>query len=177
MISFTVHGDPATQGSMKAVVSSSTGRAIVKPSKNLAPWRGLVAWAARSAHSGDPLEGPVVLRADFFVRRPKSLPKRVLHATKKPDVDKLLRALCDSLTGIVWRDDSQVVEVVATKSYGASPRVEVQVVRAPTPGRELLPVAAISAERTFKARVAQAMAAKIDEEFMVEATPAQEARS
>lgn len=128
MIAFTVHGDPVTQGSMKAVISRTTGRAMVKPSKKLAPWRGLIGWEARKAHAGAPIEGPVIVRADFFVRRPRSLPKRVLHCIKKPDTDKLARALLDSISGVLIRDDAQVVELVATKSYGAAPRVEVKVI-------------------------------------------------
>lgn len=127
MIVFTVHGDPVTQGSMRAIISRTTGRAIVKPAAKLAPWRGLIAWEARKACTGDPIEGPVILRADFFVRRPKSIPKRVAHSVKKPDLDKLVRALCDALTGIVWRDDSQVVEIKATKSYARAPGVEVAI--------------------------------------------------
>lgn len=37
--------------------------------------------------------------------------------TKQPDIDKLLRALLDAMTGIVWVDDSQVCYCVANKVY------------------------------------------------------------
>jgi crossover junction endodeoxyribonuclease RusA len=50
--------------------------------------------------------------------RPKSLPKRVTHMTKKPDIDKLIRAVLDALKGVAWCDDSQVVSVYASKRYG-----------------------------------------------------------
>ena len=36
----------------------------------------------------------------------------------RPDLNKLSRACLDALTGIVWRDDSQVVRLEAEKEYG-----------------------------------------------------------
>jgi Holliday junction resolvase RusA-like endonuclease len=43
--------------------------------------------------------------------------------TKRPDLDKLLRATFDAVTatGRVWADDSQVVKVTAEKLYTPSP--------------------------------------------------------
>lgn len=48
--------------------------------------------------------------------------------TKKPDIDKLLRALLDAMTGIVWADDSQVAFVVVNKVYAWNDRPGVHVV-------------------------------------------------
>ena len=42
---------------------------------------------------------------------------------------KLTRAVEDALTGLVWRDDAQVVDEVLSKRYGAPERVEVRVWR------------------------------------------------
>lgn len=64
--------------------------------------------------------GPVEVSVRFRFPRPKShygsgknarIVKKTApcYCSTKPDLDKLLRALNDSLTGIVWRDDSQVV--------------------------------------------------------------------
>ena len=61
--------------------------------------------------------GPVLLDLTFVLPRPKSLPKRVSYHLKKPDVDKLARCVLDGLTGVVYRDDSQVVTVSAHKRY------------------------------------------------------------
>ena len=58
------------------------------------------------------------LTVRFYLPRPKSLPKRVTEHTKKPDLDKLLRAVLDACTtGGVWRDDSQVATIHARKVY------------------------------------------------------------
>jgi Holliday junction resolvase RusA-like endonuclease len=41
----------------------------------------------------------------------------VTHDTKRPDLDKLIRAILDGITGILIEDDSQVVNITATKQY------------------------------------------------------------
>jgi hypothetical protein len=46
---------------------------------------------------------------------------------KAPDLDKLARSVFDALTRVVFHDDAQVVDLVATKRYatvGEPPRVE-----------------------------------------------------
>lgn len=61
------------------------------------------------------------LACEFQLPYPKSSIRKYqfgwLPHTKQPDVDKLLRALMDALTGIVWVDDSQVSFVAVNKSY------------------------------------------------------------
>lgn len=108
-----VPGAPAPQGSKRHV-----GRGVlVESSKAVGPWRERVALAAH-AHGVELIEdGPVLVRLDFVMPRPRSAPKtRTAAATKRPDVDKLARAILDALTGIAWRDDSQVIELSATKA-------------------------------------------------------------
>jgi Holliday junction resolvase RusA-like endonuclease len=40
----------------------------------------------------------------------------------KPDWDKLSRATCDALTGLVWDDDSRVVRAVVEKRFASKER-------------------------------------------------------
>lgn len=47
--------------------------------------------------------------------------------TARPDVDKHARAIMDALHGVVWRDDSQVVEVLGRKRFGEPERLELAV--------------------------------------------------
>ena len=53
----------------------------------------------------------------FILPRPKSTPKRkpTPPAIKRPDIDKLARAILDALTGIWFTDDSTVIDLRATK--------------------------------------------------------------
>jgi crossover junction endodeoxyribonuclease RusA len=60
----------------------------------------------------------------FFIQKAKS--NRQFDCVKKPDLDKLVRGILDSLTKVIFDDDSQVVEIHATKEYG-EPRVEIAV--------------------------------------------------
>jgi len=125
--SFTVQGKPQAQGSHRAFMPKGARFPVVTDSnRNLKQWRDITSLVAQS-HALDPLcDGPVLLVIDFYFQRPKSLPKKVEHHLKKPDLSKLIRSIEDSLTNIIWCDDSQVVEVRATKSYG-TPRAEVAV--------------------------------------------------
>jgi crossover junction endodeoxyribonuclease RusA len=110
-----VAGRPAPQGSKRHVGNG----VMVESSKAVGPWRTVVAWSVAQAHRAAPAVGPVAVVVEFVMPRPKSLPKRrpTPSHTVEPDTDKLLRAVGDALTGVVWRDDSQVVDLHGTKRY------------------------------------------------------------
>ncbi len=120
-ISFTAYGIPAPKGSTKAFIPKGWNRAIVtETNKHTRPWAAIVKGAAidavKDVHIAFP-EGPISIDLRFLMPRPVSLPKKVVHHTKKPDCDKLVRAILDALKGIIWSDDSQVVEIRAQKFY------------------------------------------------------------
>jgi Holliday junction resolvase RusA-like endonuclease len=48
------------------------------------------------------------------------LPKR------KPDIDNVLKVVLDSLNGIAYKDDSQVVMVTGRKIYGHEPKLIIE---------------------------------------------------
>lgn len=106
-----IEGRPAPQGSKRHLGNGI----MVESSKAVKPWRVDVAWTVRE-HFPTPLTGPVQLELGFVMPRPKSAPKRSTPAAvKRPDVDKLSRAVLDAITGVVVVDDSQIVRLVATK--------------------------------------------------------------
>jgi crossover junction endodeoxyribonuclease RusA len=119
-----VPGSPAAQGS-KAYkghrVNRRTGRSVAvltEQSKAVGPWRDLVAATARSAWGVAPLlDVPLSVAAVFVLPRPVRTPKNRTPAAVKQhhDLDKMLRAIFDALTGAVIRDDCLIVEVRATK--------------------------------------------------------------
>lgn len=133
-LTFTVWGVAQPKGSAKAFIPKGWKRAVVTSDnpKNKG-WQQLVAEAAGRAKDvagAGLLEGPVRLRVAFYLPRPQSLPKRVVHHTKKPDLDKLVRSVKDGLTRVAWHDDAQVVDVKAIKRYaeaGISPHAVVAV--------------------------------------------------
>jgi crossover junction endodeoxyribonuclease RusA len=137
---FEVYGEPKPQGSMRGFLTKS-GKVVVThgAGKEVKSWRNEVASAAvsdmRSRHEGydsaPMVEGPVSVVLRFLLRRPKSAPKKRTHPITRPDLDKLVRAILDAITGPILSDDSIVVEISARKAYatGGPPRVEVEVWR------------------------------------------------
>lgn len=96
-------------------------------------WRGAVTDAARAAcaeHGPFPA-GPLHLSLTFWMPRPASARKGEVWCWKRPDIDKLERAVLDALeqSGLIG-NDSQVVTVVASKPYAVdrAPGVEVAIV-------------------------------------------------
>jgi len=98
-----------------------------------------------------PLEGPLLLELTFWIPRPKGhygsgKNAAVVKAgapfapTVKPDLLKLTRAVEDALTGIVYRDDSQITSETLQKAYTTGQaRTEVRVVPVADP-REHRPI-------------------------------------
>ncbi len=128
-IRFTVYGTPRPQGSTRAFIPKGWRRAIITTDNvKLKPWRQEISGAAIDATPAM-LEGPVFVSLKFFLAKPKSLAKKFTEPTKKPDLDKLQRAVFDALTGICFRDDAQIVAVSAEKAYGVPERVEILINR------------------------------------------------
>lgn len=119
-ITFFVHGRAAAQGSKRYVGHSNAGRAILlEQSKKVGPWRKVVETAAfiEMKRKGlQPFTDPLKVILEFVMPRPVSTPKsKTPPAVKRPDLDKLTRAVFDSLTSVVWLDDSQVVYSLSSK--------------------------------------------------------------
>jgi Holliday junction resolvase RusA-like endonuclease len=130
-VAFFVPGDPVPQGSMRPMVSRTTGRVLALHSKGaeLEAWREMIGYTARQAGCF-PRAGAVYVTFDFYLRRPKSV-RRALP-TVPPDADKLARACFDALSGVAYIDDAQVVGLVAFKHYaddrGAGVHIELKIV-------------------------------------------------
>src|SRR6185437_5367455 len=97
-------------------------------------WRAVVAHEGRIAYQGTPLDEPLRVEFVFFMPRPQShYGKKGLHkwapiySTTKPDTTKLIRAAEDALTGILWRDDTLIVEQTARKVYSDRPGMRITV--------------------------------------------------
>lgn len=131
----TVIGLPVPQGSKSARVFN--GRAILTDGfgdrpRRLKEWRQAIAAAASAwmAENGleSPQDGPLALTATFFMPRPKTAAKRLFPAVA-PDADKLARSCLDALTGVVYTDDSRVVDLFVQKRYASNspPRVEIDI--------------------------------------------------
>lgn len=135
-ISFTVYCTPQPQGSSKGFIvrrpNGKQGVAITSDNSRLKPFRHQVAQVAalkmRQNEKDLPFGArhvPVMLTLVFYLEKPHSAPKKRKFPVVKPDSDKLARSCLDSLAGIIYADDAQVVSVQSTKLYGSPERVEI----------------------------------------------------
>jgi Holliday junction resolvase RusA-like endonuclease len=133
-IKFTVPGEPVAKGRARAFVRG--GRVAHYTPAKTERYEARVAIFAKQAMAGrTPLAGAVALHVVAHFGIPASWPKKLRqaaldgreHVTKKPDLDNIVKAIEDGMTGVCWIDDAQVVEISARKCYGAEPRVEVEV--------------------------------------------------
>lgn len=136
-LSFFVCGNAAPAGSKTGGIIN--GHLIMRPaSKRTKPWMHDVAAVARSAHRGPLITGPIELCLTFVRVRPKAHYRTGRHSdllrasapewpTTKPDLTKTIRAIEDALTGVIWRDDSQVVKQTTEKIWGEPAGVLVRI--------------------------------------------------
>lgn len=133
---FTVYGKPEPAGSKRGFPfkrkDGGIGVAISDANPKSRDWKNAVSSAAKDAYDGPLICGPISVKFHFYLPRPKGhfgtkglRPSAPKHITTKPDVLKLARAVEDALTGIIWRDDSQIVDELLYKSYGEPARVEI----------------------------------------------------
>ena len=131
---FWVAGEPKPGGSKRGFYNAKLKRVMITEAcgktKN---WRASVAQCAYEAWKPTKdvqiLFGPLRVRFEFVFLRPKShygsgAKAGVVKASAppfpagRPDTTKLIRSTEDALTGILWRDDAQIVTQYATKRYG-----------------------------------------------------------
>ena len=128
-ITFWAPGIPQPGGSKKAFYNPKAGRAyVVEDAKKNKPWRATVQAFAMDAHQGKPLEGPLVVEVVMVMPRPAGhfgtkgvRPGAPRFPAVRPDASKLWRSTEDALSGILWRDDSQIVDQHVRKIYGEKP--------------------------------------------------------
>lgn len=51
----------------------------------------------------------------------------VIRPTKKPDMDNVVKIIADSLNGVAYHDDTQIVDCLCRKFYSDNPRVVVKI--------------------------------------------------
>lgn len=113
-----VNGEP--QPFPKKLSSKRSGKIFFRdPDGSKRGWMDEIRRVATEAMKGRqeyPKGIPVILRLEFYRTKPDSAKKR-LFPTTTPDCDNLAYSVMNSLKGIVYHDDSQVVQQLVTKLY------------------------------------------------------------
>jgi|HubBroStandDraft_6_1064221.scaffolds.fasta_scaffold171668_3 Holliday junction resolvase RusA-like endonuclease len=132
-LKISVLGVPVTQGSKSAFIAG--GKPYVREKSSGAAhmrfvdWRQAVRSEAQREIERDGVKvwdtslwaGPVSVECRFSLPKPTSAPKKRRTwplGARSGDVDKLARLVLDALTGIVFADDSHVVDLHVSKDYG-----------------------------------------------------------
>jgi Holliday junction resolvase RusA-like endonuclease len=137
-VSVDVRGIPRPQGSMR-LHKLPGGQTAARYPAVVYEWRAQVQQAvAEAAHAQ--FVGPVELRVGFDLPRPASHYGTGRNAgivkasaptlpAAMPDLDKLVRCVCDAITDAgLWRDDAQVSVIAAAKRYATeTPGVRITV--------------------------------------------------
>lgn len=74
-------------------------------------------WEAKSQWKDEPMNCPLTIEIKLYFKR-----------GGKHDIDNFGKILLDSLTGIVWVDDSQIEQMIVSKFIDKSnPRIEIDI--------------------------------------------------
>lgn len=132
---FEVPGKP--QGKQRVRVCVRGGYAKAYTPEETASYENLIMLSFKASNESYliPRGTPVRIRIDAIYAVPKSFSKKRtnealngnLKPLTKPDIDNVAKVVCDALNGVAYDDDSQVVEIVATKIYGNVPKLVVNI--------------------------------------------------
>jgi Holliday junction resolvase RusA-like endonuclease len=132
IVSFEIPGTPVAKG--RARISTRGGKVRSFTPQKTVNFEARVALAASDAMNGQkPIEGPISLFLIVYLPIPQSWPQKkknealtgIVKPCSRPDLDNFAKAVCDGCNAIVWKDDSQVTTLTATKRYSDAPGVSV----------------------------------------------------
>ncbi len=113
-VSFSITGDPASQGS-HAIMN---GRIVQVNSKKHKAWRTAIVNEVIATLPADwePIDGSCELIVNFYMAKPASVKRS--SPSVAPDLDKLVRSVGDALAiAGVYTDDSRITRISARKLY------------------------------------------------------------
>ena len=119
-IEFVVSVEPIPQPRVKARRIGARGIQIYTPQNaSIRAYKAAIAQSAMEAapQIKEPAEGPLEVFLEFFMERPSTrMGEGEFHAIR-PDIDNLVKAVLDSLNGLFWKDDGQIVDLIVRKRW------------------------------------------------------------
>ena len=123
-IEFTVYGAPIPKARARTV-RLKNGMTITYTPEKTETWEDMIRLQILKHRPEKLIDGALSLKATFYLQRGKSIPKKREYPETKPDLDNLLKCLTDAAEGIIYTNDSRIVDIDVKKRYGDPPRVEV----------------------------------------------------
>lgn len=135
-ITLVIYGEPTAQGRPRFTTRGGFPRAY-DPAKSRDYKERLKTAAIEQMQGSPPLEGALTLSVRVYRSIPKSMSKKKAESAQwgklrpitKPDVSNYIKGIEDTLNGVCWHDDSQIVAYKEPfgKYYSTEPRVEIEV--------------------------------------------------
>ena len=126
MIRFTIPGEPQPQGRPRARVIKGTFAQFYTDPKTRASVQAFQE-AAKEFKPEQPLEGPIIVQLIFYKKKTSTYKKDENYWDRKPDLDNLIKLALDSMNKIFFKDDAQIVEIIASKMFDDEPRTVVAI--------------------------------------------------
>jgi Holliday junction resolvase RusA-like endonuclease len=133
MIKFTVYGEPVAQGRPRA--TTINGHVRMYDPKKSNDFKKYVKLVASQYRPEELITGPIAMKVSIYKPSLKSFSKKKkieaekgdLRPITKPDVDNYVKGIKDALKSVIWKDDSQVVDLYISKWYSEKPRIEIEI--------------------------------------------------
>jgi len=130
-IKFTIYGIARPKGGAHTVTKG--GRTWGYVPTSVRDWEDTIRAQVHNYRPPELLKEALKLEAHFYRAPLKSFSNKkrelaltgIIRPATSPDLDKCVRALQDAITGIIFGNDSIIVDLVSSKWYGDPPRVEV----------------------------------------------------
>ncbi len=112
-----ISGHPKPKGSWTPI-RRKNGKMGLRPASNkTAKWCADAKEQIAILWRGPMIEGPVAVELKFLIPRPKTVVRKYPTGRFDGDIDKLMRGILDAMTGVVYKDDSQVVRGNLEQDY------------------------------------------------------------
>ena len=135
-LTFTIPGEPTAQGRPRFSTHGGFVKAYdPEKSRNYKAYVKLLAGEAMQRIGLTLTELPLGVEIIADVGIPASTSKKFKAQAlnglqlpiKQPDVDNVAKIILDSISGIVYKDDKQIVKLTVSKKYSDTPKVEVKI--------------------------------------------------
>lgn len=120
-ITLTLYGDPIAKAAARHGYSPKRGHFTYRDDPTTV---GYLAWRQIFRESGFepfPPKTPLSLTLHVYIRRPKSLAKKVTRPVSRPDYDNYAKLIGDALEGFAFENDSTIVDAQIHKHFAIYP--------------------------------------------------------
>ncbi|MGY0692638.1 RusA family crossover junction endodeoxyribonuclease [Virgibacillus sp. FSP13] len=137
-IHFVIPGPCVPQGRPRAGKiqrGSKKGRTVLYDPQKSREYKRYVSIVAKQYAPKEPIEEPLCVHIKVYRPIPASMTKKLRQLSvagvnrpiTKPDNSNYAKGIEDALNGIIYKDDSQIVDLQVSKFYSDNPRVEIMI--------------------------------------------------